>query len=75
MCVFADDLMINALNEQKLKQNSRTWVEQLRKRNIKLNSNNTKIIVTGEGTLFINIEQQLTNRTSRQLEIPGSINR
>lgn len=75
MCVFADDLMIYALNEQKLKQNSRTWVEQLRKRNIKLNSNNTKIIVTGEGTLFINIEQQLTNRTSRQLEIPGSINR
>lgn len=47
-CAFADDIVIFAKNEIDLQQNLEIWNKSLRKRNLKINSEKTKIMIIGK---------------------------
>ena len=46
-CMFLDDLVVFAKNRSELKYNSMLWNEALKKRNMNINMEETKIMILG----------------------------
>ncbi|XP_030757968.1 uncharacterized protein LOC115883710 [Sitophilus oryzae] len=55
-CAFADDIVIFARNETELKRNLNTWNNKLSSKNLKINENKTKIMISGKSEEMVNIE-------------------
>lgn len=56
VCAFADDVMICAAKEKELQENLQIWEEELKKRNMKINTNKTKVMVLSKENKEINLE-------------------
>lgn len=66
-CAFADDLAIFAKNEKDMQFNLEIWEEALRKRNLKMNLDKTRVMKIGKNTTKMTIE--LNGRVIEQTDV------
>lgn len=59
-CVFADDLLLLAQNEEELQHSVQIWKEALAARNLKINMEKTKVMVVGEERICVGVEMDGT---------------
>lgn len=65
-CAFADDLAIWAKNEKELQENLEIWNRSLQTRNLKINTEKTKVMVIGKNNIQTKI--QLNDKEIEQVD-------